>query len=67
MKLRSSTKIAIGFVVIVGGAYAAMRYAAVAAIENEHFNPVLPGPVDLVGIDPNRDITFLSQTKWRNS
>jgi hypothetical protein len=52
MKIRSSTKIAAGFVILLGLGYGAYRYAMAKAIEGERFTPVVPGDVNLVGIDP---------------
>lgn len=52
MKIRSSTKIGIGFAALVsitcGAYYVGIRYA----VRNENFSPVVPGKVNLVGIDP---------------
>lgn len=52
MKARSSTKIAIGFVIIAGGGIYGYQYAMRRAIMNEHFTPLVPGKVNLVGINP---------------
>jgi len=52
MKIRSSTKITIGFVVLVTLGYGGYQFAMQKAIEGEHFDPVVPGNVNLVGIDP---------------
>jgi hypothetical protein len=51
MKIRQSTKIAIGFVVLSGLGYGAYTAAINMAIANAHFAPVPPAEVNLVGID----------------
>ncbi len=52
IKMRSSTKIAIGFVIIAGGSIYGYEFAMRQAIMNEHFTQVKPGEVNLVGINP---------------
>lgn len=52
MKIRSSTKIVVGFLSIVGLGFGAYRIALDKMIEGAHFSPVVPGSVNLVGIDP---------------
>lgn len=52
MKIRSSTKIVAGFVGLVALGYGGYTLALTKAIENKHFSPVVPGTVNLVGIDP---------------
>jgi len=51
MKIRSSTKIAVGFVVLVVGGYFGRQYITDQMIMNEKFSPIEPGRVNLVGID----------------
>lgn len=51
MKIRSSTKIGVGFAAIVLAGYFSYHYAMERAVANEHFNPPAPGRVNLVGID----------------
>ena len=51
MKVRSSTKIAIGFVIIAGGGIFGYQFVMRRAIMSEHFAPVIPGDVNLVGIN----------------
>ena len=52
MKLSSGTKIAIGFVVIVGGGYGAMRVYTDRAIMHKHFAEIEPGDLNIIGVDP---------------
>jgi len=52
MKIRSSTKITVGFVALVVLGYGGYQFAMQKAIAGEHFTPVVPGNVNLVGIDP---------------
>jgi hypothetical protein len=52
MKIRSSTKISVGFVLVVTLGYGGYRFAMEKAIEGTTFNPVVPANVNLVGIDP---------------
>ena len=49
--MRSSTKIAIGFVIIAGGSNFGYDYAMKRAIMSEHFTQIKPGNVNLVGIN----------------
>ena len=51
MKIRSSTKIGIGFALLVVLSIAGYRFIMARAIANEHFDPPVPGTVNLVGID----------------
>ncbi|MDR3688851.1 MAG: hypothetical protein P4L46_05690 [Fimbriimonas sp.] len=51
MKLRSSTKIAIGFTLIAAGSIYGYQFAMKKAIMGEHFEPIVPDSVDLVGIN----------------
>jgi hypothetical protein len=51
MKIRSSTKIAVGFVVLVVGGYFGRQIITDQMIMNEKFSPIAPGRVNLVGID----------------
>jgi hypothetical protein len=51
MKLRSSTKIAIGFTIIAAGSIYGYQYAMKLAIMGQHFDPIVPDAVNLVGID----------------
>jgi len=52
MKIRSSTKITFGFIAVVLVGYFGYNFLMQKAVEGEHFNPVIPGDVNLVGIDP---------------
>ncbi len=49
---RSSTSIAIGFVALVLVIYKGSQLYSEHALANEHFDPVIPGNVNIVGIDP---------------
>jgi hypothetical protein len=51
MKVRSSTKIAIGFVIIAGGLIYGYKFAMRQAIMSQYFPPVVPGNVNIVGIN----------------
>jgi len=59
MKLRSSTKIAIGFVIIAGGSIFGYQYAMRKAIMSERFSQVTPGDVNLVGINAGAGFKIL--------
>jgi len=59
MKIRSSTKIAIGFTIIVAGSIYGYEYAMRQAIMSEHFTPVVPGKVNLVGINAGAGFKIL--------
>jgi hypothetical protein len=59
MKLLSSTKILIGFVVLCAALYYGYRIYTVRAIADAHFHPVKPGNVNLVGIDPGSGYQIL--------
>lgn len=59
MKLRSSTKIAIGFVIIAGGTIYGYQYAMRQAIMSEHFSAVVPGKVNIVGINAGAGFKIL--------
>jgi len=50
--MRQSTKIVVAFVALVGIGYGAYTVVINKAVENEHFAPVLPTQVNLVGIAP---------------
>lgn len=52
MKIRSSTKIMVGFLGLLGLGYAGYRIALEKSIESAVFAPIVPGKVNLVGIDP---------------
>lgn len=52
MKIRSSTKIFAGFVVVCAGLYFGYHTYSSQAIAGTHFDPVTPGKVNFVGIDP---------------
>lgn len=54
MKIRSSTKIAVGFVAIVSLGLFGYRFFVTKAIEGTNFSPVVPGDVNLVGIAPGK-------------
>jgi hypothetical protein len=49
--MRSSTKIALGFVIVAGGSIYGYDYAMRKAIMSEHFTQIKPGNVNLVGIN----------------
>jgi len=49
--MRTSTKIAIGFVIIAGGSIYGYQFAMRQAIMSTHFSQVKPGNVNLVGIN----------------
>ena len=51
MVLRHSTKIALGFVLITGGAYAAYQVISTKLALEENFSILTPGDVNVVGID----------------
>jgi len=51
MKVRSSTKIAIGFVIIAGGTIYGYQFAMRQAIMSQNFTPLVPGRVNIVGIN----------------
>src|SRR5438067_584005 len=52
-KLRSSTKILMGSLVLAAAAYYGHQAWSDYTIGREHFSPVAPGRVNLVGINPN--------------
>jgi hypothetical protein len=51
MKIRSSTKIVIGFAVLTALGLSGYHYTMRVAIQNARFDPVVPGEVNLVGVD----------------
>ena len=51
-KMRSSTKIGLTAVLLAVGGYYGLGAVSAAMIRNEHFAPVSPGKVNLVGINP---------------
>lgn len=51
MKIRSSTQIAIGFVVVVAGGYFGSAFVSAQMIDHVHFNEVIPSAVNIVGVD----------------
>ncbi len=51
-KMRSSTKIAIGFVAIVAIGWFGFNKITDAMIMGEKFTPILPGKVNIVGVNP---------------
>ncbi|MDX2066107.1 MAG: hypothetical protein SFX74_10220 [Fimbriimonadaceae bacterium] len=51
MKLRTSTKMAIGFVVLVAGGTFLYNTVSDAMIMGEKFTPIKPGEVNIVGVD----------------
>jgi hypothetical protein len=51
MKIRSSTKIGVGFALLAILSVSGYRFYMERSIANEHFNPAIPGDVNLVGID----------------
>jgi preprotein translocase subunit SecD len=51
MVLRHSTKIALGFALITGGAYAAYQVISTKLALQENFSILTPGDVNVVGID----------------
>ena len=51
MALRHSTKIALGFILITGGAYAGYEVLSTNLAMNETFPVLTPGDVNVVGID----------------
>jgi len=59
MKVRSSTKIAIGFTIIAAGSIYGYQYAMRRAIMGEHFQPLVPGTVNLIGINPGAGFKIL--------
>ncbi len=59
MKLRSSTKIAIGFTVIVAGSVYGYQYAMRQVIMGQHFAPIKPGTVNMVGINAGAGFKIL--------
>jgi len=48
---RTSTSIALGFVAIVGAVWYGSKLLSAYALRNEHFDAVVPGKVNIVGID----------------
>lgn len=59
MKIRSSTKIGIGFGLLAAVAVAGYKFYMDQSIRNEHFEPPIPGKVNLVGIDPGAGYQIL--------
>lgn len=51
MKLRSSTKIFIGFAALLGGGYFAYQAITYQMIMTTNFQPIKPGNVNIVGLD----------------
>ncbi len=58
-KLRSSTKLAIGFFLIAGAATYGYQFLMRRAIMGEHFTPIAPGNVNLVGINAGAGFKIL--------
>jgi hypothetical protein len=52
VKLRASTKIAIGFVAVVGGVFFGYKYITDLMIRDTKFPEIKPGVATLLGIDP---------------
>jgi hypothetical protein len=52
MHLRTESKIVIGFVLLVAAAFGGYQVYTRQSVANLHFDPVVPGTVNLVGIDP---------------
>src|SRR5689334_18042625 len=50
-KTRSSTKILIGFVLVVAGAYFGYGFVSGLMVDRMKFAPLAPGSVNLVGVD----------------
>jgi len=59
MKLRSSTKIALGFTVIAAGSIFGYQFAMRRAIMGEKFAPIVPGAINLVGINAGAGFKIL--------
>ncbi len=59
MKIRSSTKIAIGFAIIATGGTYGYQYVMRQAIMGEHFEPIVPARVNLVGINAGAGFKIL--------
>jgi len=52
MKLHAESKIVIGFVAVVGILYGGYQFYSHKVVADLHFTPVVPGEVNMVGIDP---------------
>ena len=52
--MRSSTKIAIGFVVILAGGYFGWKWVTGWIIGGKHFDALAPSYVNIVGIEPKK-------------
>lgn len=52
MKIRTSTKIAIGFGLVIAGGYFGTGFISAQMIDHEHFIEIMPGDVNIVGVDP---------------
>ena len=59
-KLRSSTKIGAVAVLVAVGAYYGKGLAQDAMLRGEHFSPVAPGRVNLVGINPGAGYSIVT-------
>jgi hypothetical protein len=59
MKIRSSTKIGLGFALLAILSLSGYKFYMDLAIRNEHFDPPVPGKVNLVGIDPGAGYKIL--------
>jgi hypothetical protein len=59
MKLRSSTKIAIGFGLVTALLLGGYRLYSTQSIKGAKFDPVLPGRVNVVGIDPGAGYSII--------
>jgi hypothetical protein len=53
-KFRTSSKIAIGFAAIAVAGFYGYRYATYYALGREHFAPLMPGDVNVVGLDTSK-------------
>ena len=60
---RASTRIAVGFVAIVLAGWYGNRLYSQYKLSNEHFGPVLPGKVNLVGISPGAGYKIIVENR----
>jgi hypothetical protein len=58
-RIRSSTKIAIGFVVLVFGLWGAYRLWSNFMVSRIHFGPIQPGKVNLIAMNPGAGYRIL--------
>jgi hypothetical protein len=59
LKLKSSTKIFIGFVVIVTAGYFGYKFITDSMILGKHFPEITPGDITLLGVDPGSGYSII--------